>query len=569
MRLRWLLAPVLAGAMVMSVWHLPVAEPSTPQPAPRPKLVVLVVFDQMRGDYLKKWQPLFGEGGFKRLQTDGAWFTNCHYPYAYTLTAAGHTSLVTGTTPSRHGVIANEWYDRANGESVNSVTPTPDEIANGLGPYRRKSETVGDVLMRLLKGRVASMSIKDRAAILMAALRAQICYWFNPATGNFVTSRYYRPDPHSWVTKFNKAKHADQWLGQSWNYFKPKLDYKAHSSRDDFKGEGTGYLQKQTFPHPFQLGTGKDEKENKESYYNAVTCSPMGNELLFEFVQQAIASEKLGQSESVDLLCVSFTSNDYIGHTWGPDSQEVLDVTLRSDALMKKLLDLLDDKVGKGNYYLALSGDHGVCPLPEFAQKQGKDAGRIAPELLTTEAEAFLNQRFLPAGQKAPWFIVPRRMNTWMYFNYATLQGLGLDRRVVERALADWFKAQPGIESAFTRTELERDNPDASERYLQVRRSYHPACSGDVMVIAKPYHIFSPPNLAENPEKNPNYRATHGMPHDYDTHVPLLVYGPRIAPGTRDELVRPQAMASILAEALGVPAPAHATYPLPGGLFKK
>jgi predicted AlkP superfamily pyrophosphatase or phosphodiesterase len=569
---RWTCGAFLATIAATWLLLLPVEVVESAQAdAKHPKLVVLVVFDQMRGDYLQKWQPLFGEGGFKRLQTEGAWYANCHYPYAYTLTAAGHTSLVTGTTPSRHGIIANEWYDRANNEAVQSVTPRPDEIANGLGPYRRKSEAVGDALLRALmgKGRVVSLSIKDRAAILMAALRASLCCWFSPARGDFVTSPYYYTEGHAWVSKFNKERHADQWLGKNWDRFDPKLDYVKYSGPDDFKTEGTGYLQGQTFPHPFQFAKTKDEKANKQNYYDAVACSPMGNELLFEFAKSAIANEKLGQADTVDLLCVSFTSNDYVGHTWGPDSQEVLDVTLRSDALMKKLLDLLDDKVGKGNYYVAMSADHGVCPLPEFAQAEGKKAGRIAPELLTTQAEDFLNKKYLPAGKKAPWFIVPKRMNTWVYFNYETLKELKLERSAVERALADWFNTQPGIEQAFTRTQLEKDTKDASELYLMVRRSYHAECSGDVMVIAKPYHIFSPPNLSDNPTKNPNYRAAHGMPHFYDTHVPLLVLGPRIQPGTRDQRVAPQAMASILAEALGVPAPKDAAYPVPVGLFKK
>src|SRR5262249_30887361 len=166
----------------------------------------------------------------------------------------------------------------------------------------------------------------------------------------------------------------------------------------------------------------KDEKKNKQNYYEAVTYSPMGNELLLHIAKAAIANEKLGQSDTVDLLCISFSSNDLIGHTWGPDSQEVLDVTLRADALIKDLLTFLDAKVGKGKYYFALSADHGICPLPEFAKQQAKDAGRIEPELFTSLAEDFLNKKFLPEGKKAPWLLEqPKKGNPWVYFNYATL----------------------------------------------------------------------------------------------------------------------------------------------------
>ena len=575
---RLILATMIFLLPLASFLMLPVAElpeslrASTEAGSAHPKLVVLVVFDQMRGDYLKKWQPLFGDGGFKRLQSDGAWFTNCHYPYAYTITAPGHASLSTGATPAVHGIVANEWYDRANSVGVTSVTPPPEEKTKGVGPYRRRAESVGDVLLRVLmgKGRVASMSIKDRAAILMAALHANLCYWFSSQTGNFGTSAYYRTSPHSWVTKFNKTRMADQWLGKNWDRFDNNLDYVPFSGIDDNPAEGTGYRQGQTFPHPFQLGNGKDAKKNKESYYNAVTCSPMGNELLLHFAKTAIVNEKLGQTDKTDLLCISFSSNDLIGHCWGPDSQEVLDVTLRSDALMKDLLGFLDAKVGKGNYYIALSADHGVCPLPEVAKQQGKDAGRVEPEILTSLAEEFLNKRFLPAGAKAPWFEQTKKGNPWVYFNHATLKELKLAQTDVENALAKWFNEQPGIERAFTRTELMGpDDRRPSDLMESVRRSFHPDRSGDVMVIIKPYHLFAPAPLSKNLEKLTSYRTTHGTPHPYDTHVPLLVMGPRIQPGERAERVTPQAMASILAEALGVPRPKQAEYPLPAGLFRK
>ncbi len=576
--LQWIFAAAaLAMAVVGTYWIVTTAKQPEPAPAVditgKPKLVVLVVFDQMRGDYLQKWQPLFGEGGFKRLQTDGAWFTNCHYPYAYTLTAAGHTSLATGAVPAHHGIPANEWYDRATSETVTSVMPPPEDLSKGPGPYRRKAESIGDVLLRVLlgRGRVASLSIKDRSAILLAALRAHICYWFNTQNGNFITSPYYRPDPHSWATKFNKTRMADKWLDKNWNRFNPNLDYAKHSGPDEFITEGTGYLQGQTFPHPFKLGNDpKDEPGNKRNYYDAVVCSPMGSELLLEFAKTAIVSEKLGQSDSVDLLCISFSSNDLIGHSWGPDSQEVLDVTLRSDVIIRELLNLLDDKVGKDNYYFAVSADHGVCPLPEFAKAQGQDAGRVEPELLTSKAEEFLNKKFLPEGKKAPWFDQPKRGNAWVYLNHGTLTELKLPQTDVETALAQWFTSQPGVAQAFTRTELLREAPkEPSEHFLSVQRSFRADCLGDVMVVLKPYHIFSPPNLSKNPSKYPSYRASHGMPHPYDTHVPLLVMGPRIQAGVRDDRIAPQAMASILAEALRVPAPKDATYSLPAELFKK
>ncbi len=548
--------------LAVGLWLVPGSSPA--QEPRRPRLAVLLVFDQLRGDYLQKWQPLFGEGGFKRLQQDGAWFTNCHYPYAFTLTAPGHASMVTGCSPDQHGIIANEWFDRASREDITAVTPPPEETQRGYGPYRRRQESLGDVLLRVLqgKGRVASLSIKERSAILLAALRAQMCYWFDTMTGRFTTSRYYREEPHAWVTAFNKAKMADRWLGTTWEKSRPTLAYEKFSGPDDVAAEGLGYGQGQTFPHPF-LGD-----EVNKLYYEAVTNSPCGNELLLELAKTAIVAEKLGQTDATDLLCLSFSSNDLVGHCWGPDSQEVLDITLRSDTLLKDLLDFLDAKVGAGNYVVALCADHGVCPLPELTQAQGKEASRVPPELLTSQAEGVLNQKLLPAGRKLPWIERPKKsVDPWLYLNQATLREQGVRPTAAEQVLADWLRTQPSIEAAFTRTQM-LSGARLSPLGERVRQSFRPEASGDVMVVLKPYCLLSPPLTSASP-KTLAYRTTHGSPHAYDTHVPLLVYGPSVAPGPRSERVTPQAIASILAEALRLPRPAGAEAPVPAGLFGK
>ncbi len=564
-----LLAVGCIAFLRLPVVELPGVEPPPVDADGRPRLVVMVVFDQMRGDYLKKWQPLFVEGGFKRLQTEGAWFANCHYPYTYTLTAPGHASLSTGTYPSKHGIISNDWYDRANVETVQSITPPPSEKRRGFGPYRRTARTVGDVLLEVLglRGRVTSLSIKDRAAILMAAMRAQICYWFNGSSGQFVTSPYYRDEPHSWVKSFNRKRMSDSFLDRDWIRFRPNLDYEPHSGPDDFYAEGIGYDQGQVFPHPTRLGKGEKAKER---YYHAMENSPYGNELLVSFAKAAIVAEKLGQTDKVDLLCLSFSSNDLVGHCWGPDSQEVLDITLRSDAMIEDLLKFLDAKVGKGKYVFAMSADHGVCPLPEFAERQGHKSGRAEPEILTSLAEEHLNRDFLPPGEKQSWFEVPNKYNSWIYLNRGVVKALKLDQSKVERSLADWMSERPGILKAFTRTELmDPNSTDRSTLFEMTKKSFRPESSGDVMAVLKPYHLFSPPLLSKDPSKIDSFRTSHGTPHSYDTHVPLLVMGPRIQPGTRDDRVAPQAMAAILAESLRIPPPNGTEFPVPENLFRE
>ncbi len=343
---------------------------------------------------------------------------------------------------------------------------------------------------------------------------------------------------------------------------RPTLDYAKYSGPDDFAAEGTGYEQGQTFPHPFVKG----KNPLRPTYYDAVANSPAGSELLLAFAERAINAERLGQRDATDLLCIGFSSNDLIGHCWGPDSQEVLDITLRSDRLMKELLDYLDAKVGKGRYVVALSADHGICPLPEFARRQGKDAGRVPPELLTSETETFLNRHFLKPGAKAPWLEATKRNgNAWVYLNRATIKELGLTEPQVQRALADWLAKQAGVQAAFTRTELMK-GPLADAIGRMVQRSFRPEASGDVMVVLKPYHFFSPPITSP---RVASYRTTHGSPHAYDTHVPLVVMGPGIVPGVRTERVTPLAMATILSRALGVPAPTGAEASVPAGLFRK
>jgi predicted AlkP superfamily pyrophosphatase or phosphodiesterase len=550
----------------------------------KPKLAVIVVFDQLRGDYLEKWRDLFGEGGFKRLQTEGAWFTNCHYPYADTLTAPGHTSLVTGTSPYKHGIIANDWYDRMSGEVVSSIqserygpvpppkpagaAPSPyplprggeGRVRGGAAPLRRREETIGDVLFRATKGKakIGSLSIKDRAAILLAALRAQFVYWFSTSAGGFVTSTYYNDTLHPWVKDFNNKAPQDRWFGKEWTLFRASLDYTKHSGPDNITFEGTGFTQGRVFPHPMKGGLDKVGKK----YYEAMTNSPRGNELLLELAKTAIKAEKMGQGDETDLLSLSFSSNDLIGHCWGPDSQEVLDVTLRSDLILKQLLDFLDAEVGKGQYTVVLSADHGICPIPELAKAEGKDAGRVSADALLRGGQAHLQATFAKDGKLRPW--IDKMSGSWFYFNKGVLRELGLSSSTVEQALADWLVKQPGVEAAFIRSRVEGKSKLADPLAESVRLSFFSEASGDVKVLLKPYHLFS-----VNLTKSPAYATTHGSPYPYDTHVPLLAYGPGIRPGRHAERITPQTLATILARGIDLPLPAAAEAPLPEGVFER
>ena len=290
----------------------------------------------------------------------------------------------------------------------------------------------------------------------------------------------------------------------------------------------------------------------------AVLNSPFGNDVLLELAKKAIIAEKLGQRDVPDLLCLSFSSNDSVGHCYGPDSQEVLDITLRSDALVKDLLDFLDREVGKGNYAVALSADHGVCPIPEVALGQGKDAGYVPPSLFTTGAETFLKNKF---GADAPW-VEPMEKDSYdsqVFLNPAVLKELkNVTPQEVELAVAEWLAKQPGIQAAYPRTMLLSKEELKDPLAEKVRQSVIPDSCGEVYAVLKPYYLVGTPIAQRKKESSKNYATTHGSGHPYDTHVPLLVMGQGIRPGIHEDRVAPQAMAFILARLLQIDPPTNA-----------
>jgi hypothetical protein len=573
---RWRLIFIVVLSSLYGVHHLTQVSAQAPavNATERPRLALLLVFDQLRGDYLTRWQHLFGDDGFRRLQRDGVWFANCHYPYAHTVTGAGHASLVTGCSPAEHGIVGNDWYDRAAGKSVNCVTglraytqvpssapSVADELlagtgfkARGVSPERLLVPTIGDVLKEATggKSRVVSLSLKDRSAVLPAGKRPDACYWFSSSSGTFVTSSYYRERVHPWIEAWNRDHTADRYFAKQWSRFRPDVDYEKNSGPDDVVGESTGFAQGRTFPHATTGGL----RQPGRLYYEALINSPFGNDLLFDLVQRAIESERLGQEDSPDLLCVSFSSNDLIGHCWGPDSQEVLDVTLRTDRLVQDFLRFLDAKVGQGRYLLVLTADHGICPLVEVSQSRGQDAGRVEPALLSKNAEECLSTTF---GRVNGGRWLEAASYPWVYLNPRTMKANGANEAAVEQALARWFETQPGINRAYSRTRLGTALPEEDAIGRAVRRSFYPDRCGDVYVVQKPNYLFS--TVLGN-------GTTHGTPYDYDTHVPLIVYGTGIRGSGHPsrEAITPQASAAILAQGLKIDIPSRAAAPVPESL---
>lgn len=568
----------LVGLLITG--SLTAAEPT------QPKLVVLVVFDQMRADYIDKWRPLFGEDGFKRIQSEGVWFQNCHYPYAVTVTGAGHASMLTGCSPNVHGIIGNTWYERKQAATVNCsestrytrVPPPPPFVPDptksleaqkkeiednakkekAVGtPDRLLAPTFGDALKLATngKGRVIGLSFKDRSALLPVGPKADGVYWVDSTDAKLVTSTFYRDAVHPWVDEFNKSKIVDRWFDKDWVKYRTDIDYAKYSDIDDGAGEGKGSKQGTVFPHPTDGGSKKISK----GYYEALYNSPYGNEFMLEVVKKAVVAERLGQDDVPDLLSVSFSSNDSVGHCWGPDSQEVLDTTIRSDRIMAELLKFLDETVGKNKYVVCVTADHGVCPLPEHSAQQGKDARRLNAKTMVAAAELFLRLHYLPDQISDTKFrFIENTTMPWIYLNEKAITAKGFKVSEVAKTLANFLTKQEGIYRVMTRDELEGTIPADDSIARMMKLSYHSARSGDVVVVLRPYWQ----------EGDRLTGTSHGSPFEYDTHVPLLVFGANVKPAIRGDQVAPAVIASIFAKALGIAPPAKAEHPAPKGLFR-
>jgi predicted AlkP superfamily pyrophosphatase or phosphodiesterase len=526
-----------------------------------PKLLVLVVFDQMRGDYLARWSSLYGNDGFNKLIREGASFTNCHYPYSMTVTGAGHATLGTGCVPAQHGIVENDWYDRSIPAGVYCATygdrygmvprgaKSKSGAAAGGAPVRLLVPALGDYVKAATsnRGKVIGISLKDRGGVLPTGTKADFCFWYDNNAGAFVSSTYYADSLPRYMTEFNKSRFADQWFNKPWTRFRTDINYATYSSEDDASGEGNGEKQGRTFPHPMTGGV----KKPGTKFYDAVYTSPFGNDLTWAAAKVVIENEKLGQDANTDYLVVSYSSNDSVGHAYGPDSQEVLDISLRSDMIVAEMIAHLDAKVGRQNYVLALSSDHGICPNPEIARAAGHQAARIDPKLEVVELEFTLKVKYKTTVK---W--IEAIHGAGVYLNRQAIRQSGLTPQQAEDVVAQWFLSRPYAQEVYTRSQIMSDSTLPVMGQM-VRNCFHPDRSGDVMPILKPYHFISKYTTG----------TTHGSPNEYDTHVPLVFFGGNVVPGKHTEKVSPQLAAVVLGQAIGQTL-RDSQVKAPGGLLK-
>jgi len=491
--------------------------PATPEPAHKPKLLLAIIVDQFRYDYLLRFRADY-RSGLARLLDKGAVFTDAHYLHSTTVTAVGHSTFLSGATPSISGIIANEWFDRESRGSVTSVSDPKTQLVGstagteGSSPRRLLVSTVPDeIKLQGLESKTIGISIKDRGAILPSGHTADAAYWYDSDSNRWVTSSYYRSELPEWAQAVNNSHPSQRALGASW-----------------FPVDAKG-----TAVNPFcSMVNGTAAR-----YCGSLEATPWGNEMIEEFAESAVAGEKLGRHAGVDVLTVSFSSNDYVGHAVGPDDPAVRDISIRTDRLLGKLLDYIDQNVGAGNTLVVLSADHGVAPVPEVNQARKMPGGRLSPEHLVNTISEALSQHF-GAGK---WIVSVSEPS--LYLNLDLIREKKLDPAEVERVAADAAKSEPHIARAYTRHELLQGNVQRDSIGNAVTFSFYGPRSGDVVIVQEPYYLFGATG------------TTHGTPYDYDNHVPLIFFGPGIKTGVYRDRVAINDVAPTLSVLLGVETP--------------
>jgi len=505
----------------------------------RPRLVIFVAVDQMRADYLDRFRPLF-TSGLKRLAEGGAVFTNARYRHACTETGPGHSVLLSGRSPRSSGIVGNAWYDRTLRQRVNVVDdPAVRLIGSSRGgraasPAYFGAFTVGDMLkVSSPASRVVGVSFKDRAAILPAGRRADGAYWYQTTDGRFVTSSWYTERAPGWLEKWNAGKRADALAGRTWERLLPDAaSYLRFAGEDAVDGEFD--REDVVFPHAIRGVPPAFE------FYDNLRRTPFADEMLLDFAAAAMKGHDLGRDEATDILTVSFSATDVIGHTYGPDSQEQMDNLLRLDRTLGRLLDEAERRAGKGRVLVVLSADHGAMPLVEVLKTRGVDARRADAAELYQPVEQALAARFpgatgLIADPDPMEFVLDREA--------ITQQGLSFED--VEAAIRDALLATGLVEAVYTHSQLVGARPADDPFFDRHQRAFFASRSGDLVARIKK-HVYLGGYVGG---------TGHGSPHDYDRHVPIVFMGPGITPGPHDVETGPEDIAWALGRLLGLPYP--------------
>jgi predicted AlkP superfamily pyrophosphatase or phosphodiesterase len=504
-----------------------------------PRLVVVVTLDQFPHEYLTRFQEYFGPSGFRYLM-NGAVFANATYKHANTSTGPGHAVILSGTYGRTNGIVTNSWYDRTQHRRVYCVEDKSVQLlgsdAEGRSPANFNGLTYGDMLRinTSFRSKVISISNKDRAAILTGGKFANLVLWMRDSL--FVTSTYYAQTLPPWVQKFNGSGKINSYFGSVWEKILPAAAYDK-VDRDDAPYEEGGNGMGRTFPHPIR---GKDAQSRTSSYYSALLSSPFGAEVLAELAKQAVSGELLGKRGVTDLLSVSFSSTDYVGHSFGPYSQEMLDMVVRMDRILSDFLDFLGREIGRDRCLFVLTSDHGVSPIPQFLQTHSAAPviKRFSSATLVAAVESVLTSRF-PRTQKGLW--IEHSSGGSLFFSQPALAAANATAEQAGRVVCDLLVSQPEVACAFTREQIRTLTP-TTVLEQRLRNSFFERRSGDVIYAVRPLWTEG----AEEPG------ATHGSPVESDAHVALLFRGAGVRPGVYQSEASPADIAPTLSALTGV-----------------
>ncbi len=512
-----------------------------------PKLVVLISIDQFRGDYVERFNSYFlparsgGKlGGFRYLMETGAHFRNAMHNHIPTATGPGHATLMSGSEPAFDGIVSNDWFNRTTGKTIYCVDDPSVETVGGttnpMSPRNLLVTTVGDELKMATNGRskVVGVAIKDRASILMAGHAADTVIWYDYGAGNWITSSWYAPSKTlpGWVRDLNAERNVDKFAGQTWE---PLLSDDAYAITRRAPAEKPAANGK-AFSHPMDVAPGK-------TLFNGMITSRFGNEFTFQAAERAVDAEKLGQHDVPDVLVLNLSTNDYVGHRYGPNSPEVMDITVRTDRLLSEFMNKLQSAVpgGMDNVAMVVTGDHGVVPVPEESAGVYKTGViRNVAEGAIAAAKSALVAKFGPGD----WILGDGLYEQNLYLNRKLVAEKGLRMADVEQIAADAAASAPGVFGAFTRTQIQANGVPSYAWRDRLVNGFNVQMGGDVMVLE------GPGNYAEG-----GTGTGHGAVWDYDAHVPILLRARGVKPGVYLKRVHTSDIAPTLCRLLGIESP--------------
>ncbi|KLT65770.1 alkaline phosphatase PafA [Pedobacter sp. BMA] len=526
-----LLSALISNAQTKKTIAVPAK--AFPSEVARPKLVVGLVVDQMRWDYLYRFYNRYTNGGFKRLVNEGFSVENTFIPYTPTYTACGHTCIYTGSVPAVHGIVGNDWYDPETKKSVyctddstvTTVGSSPSPEGN-MSPKNMLTNTITDELRLAtnFKGKVIGISLKDRGSILPAGHAANAAYWYQGSTGNWITSTYYMKEVPSWIADYNKLKLANKFYAKNWETVYPLNTY-VNSTADEKAYEG----KSSTFPHKLT--------QNIDKNFDAIRGTPYGNTITLDLAKLAILSEDLGKDNITDFLAVSCSSTDYVGHAYGPNSIEAEDTYLRLDKDIEAFFNYLDKQVGKGNYTVFLTADHGAAHVPGFMKENNLPAGVVSDRDIASKLNTFLNDKFKANN------IVVKSMNNQIIFDHDKIDKVSVSFDVIKAASVEFLRHLDGFQNAVDISKISQATLQEIQKKM-ITNGYYPRRSGDI------YYVLEP-----NWFNGSSTGTTHGNWNPYDSHIPLVFMGWGIKPGATNTMHYMTDIAPTLAALLHIQTP--------------